>query len=831
MKSALKKDTFREIKKTYKRFLSILLMAMLGVAVYVGISAAGMNMRKMMDHYFDRQNVFDIKVISTLGLSNNDINAIEDLDNVEVYGSYEQDIMVEIGDKQQVFKALEYHKDINKVDLTKGKLPSSKNECILEEAYANNQNLKIGDTITITKAYADDFNESTLKIVGLGNSPLFTSDDKGSSTLGSGKIDSFLYVHQQNFKSDVFSSIYIQVHGAKELVSNDEEYNELVELKLEEIEKLQAKQLKMRRNQLMEEALKPYTYEGTLMLNDKQKQAIEDGIGEGKWYVQDRRDANDGYNSWIAFAKNIDNITSVFPPIFFAVATLMSLTAMTRMVDEQRSEIGTLKALGYKKSQIASKFVLYAALATIIGTIIGIFIGFEFLTNVIISICLDEYTLPTLPVIYDWGLVLIGFMISMVCIVGGAIYASEKKLRDVCATLMRPEAPKSGKRVFLERIGFIWKRLSFTQKVTLRNIFRYKKRFLMAIVGICGATSLVMVGFGVDNSIARLKPIQYEEIYKYEMMVSVNNTDTLEDTIQHLNNDNEIKDIYRMNMQSVTLETKELSKDVSLMVLNNNQDISKYISIHDHNKKTIKVDDTSVILSKPMADTLSLKVGDTLIIKNADEEENEVTIGGIAQQYIGHNLYMSSNLYEKIYDEKPAINVLLINTKNLKHAQEMTLSKKILTDKNVTSVNLISDIKGNVKNMDFVIIILIVVSGLLTFLVLYNLSNVNINERMRELATLKVLGFYNKEVDQYVNREMMILSIIGIAFGLLGGTLLNYFVLQAAANEYMTYPFVIEPISYVFAFGIVFGFTIIVNIVSHHALKKIDMIESLKSVE
>ncbi|MDQ0362402.1 ABC transporter permease [Breznakia pachnodae] len=832
MKSALKKDTFREIRKTFKRFLSILLMAMLGVAVYVGISAAGMNMRNMMDHYFDDQEVFDIKIMSTLGLSNDDVKAIEDLDGVNVYGTYEQDIMVQIGDEQQVFHAMEYSDEINKVDLVKGKAPVNEDECIIEEAYAKAQNLKIGDTITITDEYEDDFHERTLTITGLGNSPLYTSDDKGNSTLGSGKIDSFLYVNKDNFNLDTYTSIYITVDGAKELASDSNEYEDLINSKLKDIQGIQTTQIESRRSELLDEALEPYTYEGTLMLSDEQKQEVENAIPEGKWYVQDRSEANDGYNSWIVFAENIDNITTVFPPIFFAVATLMSLTAMTRMVDEERTEIGTLKALGYKKSQIASKFVLYASLATIIGTIIGIFVGFELLTNVILNICLDEYVLPLLSVKYDWMLALFGFAISMVCIVGGAIYASQKKLRDVPATLMRPEAPKSGKRVFLERITFIWKRLSFTQKVTLRNIFRYKKRFLMAIVGICGATSLVMVGFGVDNSISELKPIQYEEIYKYEMMVGISNADELDSTIDKLEDHDEIKDIYEMNVQSVSLEADGLSKDVSLMVLNDNQDISDYINIRNSgDKKEIKVDDDSVVLTKPMADTLSLKVGDTVTIKDADEVEKEVTIGGIAEQYISHNLYMSSNLYEELYGEASTTNVLLVNTDDLSNKKESALSEKILEDDNVTTVNLTSDIQGSVKNMDFVIIILIVVSGMLTFLVLYNLSNVNINERMRELATLKVLGFYNGEVDQYVNREMMILSVIGIAFGLVGGTLLNFFVLRAAANEYMTYPVVIKPISYLFAFAIVFGFTIIVNIVSHYALKKIDMIESLKSVE
>ncbi|MDF9824037.1 putative ABC transport system permease protein [Breznakia sp. PF5-3] len=830
MKNALRKDTLREIKHSYKRFVSILLMAMLGVAVFVGISASGVNMRSSLKDYQNDHNVYDIKISSTLGFQKDDVKAIRDLDDVEnAYGIYEQDHIVEYEKTQYVFHIMEYETNINRPSIVKGKQPSTKTECSIDEQFAKAQGIQIGDFLDIQDS-DDIFQKNNVKVVGFVKSPLYISDEKDASNLGSGKVESYMYINQNNLKASGIRTIYVLAENAKRMNSESDEYERLIQNIEDNIKDISDKQKELRYEQIVEDELKPYEVNGVLMLSDEQQQEIRDAVPYPTWYIQDRETANIGYSAWIQESNNIDNISRIFPIIFYAVATLMSLTAMTRMVDEERTQIGTLKGLGYSKSKIASKYISYAMLATLIGTILGVIIGFYFLTNIVVSLCSTGYSLPKHAILFDYKIAFIGIAIAIICIVGGAVYASYEKLRLVPATLMRPEAPKQGKRVLLERVTFLWKRLSFTQKVTLRNIFRYKKRFLMTIFGICGATSLVLIGFGVDNSISQMTPLQYEEIYQYQVMVGTNSDES--SFYNEIKDNQEVKELLPIYMQSVDIEYGKDNKSISMMVIEDTKAFNSFIKLRDpKNSKGYTLKDNEVILTQPIANALSIKTGDTITIKDEDKGEKEVTVGAICEQYMSNNIYMSKALYEHIFNESPTSNMLLLKTDMLNEKAENNFVESLLETDHVTSVHLLSDMQGSIMSFDYVIIIIIIASGLLTFLVLYNLSNVNINERIRELATLKVLGFYNNEVDQYVNREMIILSLIGIFFGMFGGTLLVNLVFSAAETDYTIFPKIIEPISYVYAALIVFGFTIIVCIFSHYSLKKINMIESLKSVE
>lgn len=560
---------------------------------------------------------------------------------------------------------------------------------------------------------------------------------------------------------------------------------------------------------------------------------IED-IENPKWYILDRH-GNAGYKGFIQDTQSIDNIAKVFPVVFFVVAVLISLTSMTRMVEEQRTQVGTLKALGYNKPQIASKYILYASLACIIGGILGMSVGFVFLPKVIWMMYEMMYTISGIQISFNWLYGGMGLILISVCIIGATIYAVMKELKYQPAVLMRPKAPKIGKRVLLERMPFIWKKLSFSRKVTIRNIFRYKKRFLMTIIGIMGCTSLILAGFGLKDSISHLLPNQYDKVFNYDMQITLKNG--LEENqkvkfIESLKEKQEIENAVEVNMSSA----KAGDYDAQILVPKEDLEIEKIINLKDiKTEEKVQLAKDEVLITDKLAQLLEVKQGDTITIKDSDDVEKQVKIANVVENYISHYIYMSKEMYENLYQKQYETNVVITQNIEMSEEQENAIATEIMEQKEVGTIikssNLMSMLDDTMNLLNYVVIVLIVSAGLLAFVVLYNLSNVNISERIRELATIKVLGFYDKEVYTYVTRETVILTIIGIALGILGGNLLNYFIIRTCELEILRFSNQIEIWSYIYSICITVGFTLIVNFVTYFALKKIDMIESLKSVE
>ncbi len=767
VKKSLLKDAFKEIKTTYKRFISILLMALLGVGFFAGLRATSPDMLDTIDKYFKEQNVYDIEVISTLGLTDDDIQAISNIENVgEVYGTYSKDGIIKLEEKELVTKILCID-DVNKPKLVSGNLPQNDNECVVEPNFLLTTNKKIGDTIEIepeedeiagqdenTQEYLKN---KTLKIVGTIDSPLYISRERGATKLGSGQINSYIYVTKSNINSSVYTEIYVTLENSNKYETSSNKYEKYVEETKEKIEEIKEERQQARYNSLINDANKKIqdaekefneekqngeaqindaetqiqngkkeieNYEKEILTqeqnansqfasaqaqinsakqtlqtnkeeyNTKKAQAeegfnqaesqkeqlqisldtlnqklselntqynqvleklkdttlteqeiqilekakteiesnqarlapvkteLENGItqienqissgkaeletakaqldsaekqiqaqetnlkntktstnkqianakaqietskaelqkseeelntkkaefnqkiqeAEGKlidakeevakienpvWYILDRNQ-NAGYSSFIQDTKSIENLSFVFPIVFFAIAILVSLTSMTRMVEEERQEIGTLKALGYNKFHIALKYIIYSSLACVIGGVIGMNIGFQLLPRVIWDMYEMMYTMPSISISFNYENATIGLDLMYICIVGATLYSILKEVRNAPATLLRPKAPKIGKRVLLERITPIWKRLNFSRKVTIRNIFRYKKRFLMTVIGIFGCTSLILAGFGLKDSISKILPYQYENIFTYNMQIAIKSS--LEDT-------------------------------------------------------------------------------------------------------------------------------------------------------------------------------------------------------------------------------------------------------------------------------------------------------------
>ena len=560
-------------------------------------------------------------------------------------------------------------------------------------------------------------------------------------------------------------------------------------------------------------------------------------IENPEWYILDRY-ANAGYSSFVQDKESIKNIGRVFPVVFFLVAVLISLTSMTRMVEEQRTQIGTLKALGYNKIQIASKYIMYSSLACIIGGLLGMNVGFYLIPLLIWRMYEVMYQVPEFLIGYNWEYGGAGLIIISACIIGATIYSSVKELRQEPAILMRPKAPKIGKRVLLERINFIWKRLSFSQKVTIRNIFRYKKRFMMTIIGILGCTSLIVAGFGLKDSIGSMMPNQYEKIFKYDMQINLKeglDESKQQEYISELQQKQEIEDTLETHMTTSTAIGIADEEDVQIIVPKNQEELEKMISLIDINtEEKIELQKGQICITDKLAQLLGVEQGDTITLKNGDEEK-QIVISNVAENYIYHYAYMSKETYEELYQTQYETNAILTKNIEMTEEQEENLATEIMNQNEVASLSRNSSVKEmlntTMESLNYVVVVLIVSAGLLAFAVLYNLSNVNISERIRELATIKVLGFYDREVYSYVTRETILLTIIGILFGLIAGYFLNFFILGTCEIDMLRFSKILHPLSYIYAILITVLFTVIVNIFTYFTLKKINMIESLKSIE
>ena len=1000
VKKALFKDSVKEIRNTYKRFISILLMAFLGVGFFAGMRATSPDMVDTIDQYYKENQVYDIQILSTLGLTEEDIEAISKIDNIEtIVGTYEIDGILDIENKEVVTKIM-CIEELNQPILLQGKLPESQDECVVEENFLTTNNKEIGDTIEIeienTKNDEGEeieyLNQSKLKIVGTVKSPLYILRDRGTSSLGSGKIDYYIYISKENIKaSEIYTSLYIKVENSEKYTTSSEKYEDYIAKVKEDIEDIKEERETERHNKLVdiattkveetetefntekqnaqqqiEEAKQEIengkseikkteselntnkkesdtqftnaynqiqTAKKTIAQNETQlatkeqetnqqfselegqkqdlqtqlatvenslaqletqydqmkdspdipeeqkqaiatqiqsleqsKQTIEAGITQinnaiatGKqeienaktqiqnaknelnnqekqyeakkkstysqlesaklelekakteletgekeleqkqkefeekiaqaeaklieareeitnienptWYVLDRY-SNTGYNSFIQDTGSVENIAQVFPIVFFIVAALISLTSMTRMVEEQRTEIGTLKALGYNKLQIASKYIIYASLACILGGILGMSVGFVLIPKIIWMMYQMMYQMTdSIQISFNLTIGGIGLLLICVCIIGATIYAVLKELVQTPATLMRPKAPKMGKRVLLEKISFIWKRLSFSQKVTVRNIFRYKKRFLMTIIGILGCTALIVAGFGIKDSIECIMPNQFEKVFDYDMQIGLKNglnEEQKQEYITNLQEKTEIQKVLEANVTYNTVINQENEEDVQLIVPKEQNDLDGVINLTDvKTKQKVELQENEICITDKVAELIGVKQGDTITLKDSKDKEIQVKISNVVENYVEHYIYMSKVTYENLYGETYNTNVLFIKNNDLSEEQEESLATEIMNQSEVASISRISTVMSmlddTMKSLNYVVIILIVSAGLLAFVVLYNLSNVNISERIRELATIKVLGFYDKEVYSYVTRETVILTAIGIA--------------------------------------------------------------------
>ena len=569
----------------------------------------------------------------------------------------------------------------------------------------------------------------------------------------------------------------------------------------------------------------------------KKEQDKIDSI-EGKYYFFNRTD-NIGYSGLKDSINSLDSIASVFPLFFFLIAVLICLTTMTRMVEENRGEIGTLKALGYNNLEISRKFVIYASLASIIGSAIGILIGCNILPQIINTSYRSLYNLPSLIIYYYPSYVIQSIAISILCTVGAALYVLRVELKSTPSNLMRAKAPKIGKKILLERITPLWKRLNFNQKVTFRNIFRYKQRMIMTVFGIAGCMAMLVTGYGLQDSNNGMLQKQFNKLWKYEAMVIFNDNSSDKEKKEYnktLKNLKGYEDNLSIHQETVLFGKKDINKQSATLYVPKDIDkINNFIILNDRkSEKEYKISDNGVIITEKLARLLGVSVGDIITLNNEENNPYKVKVDNICENYFAHYIYMSPSYYEKTFDKNPKYNMELLNF-NSKKMDKEEISDKIMNCDNVINITLMSDIKKSTEessaNLDVIMLVIIIASGCLAFVVLYNLNNVNVSERIRELSTIKVLGFYDNEVTMYILRENIILTLLGILVGSFLGKLLHSFILYTSETDnMMMYPN-ISVKGYLLSALITIFFSMIVMIMMHIKLKKVDMIDALKSNE
>lgn len=985
LKKSLLKNNLKSIYRTKRRFFSILIMAFLGVGFFSGLVATSPDMLDSLDRYVDGSNLYDINIFSTLGLTDDDIAAVQEVEGIDkVYGIQTKDSLVKIDDKESICKVIEFNENINVPVIIAGRDIENDNECLLDPAIirtGEGAESFIGKKIFLENEDKDSednpiFTVKEFEIVGIAETPVYISSERGNTTLGNGTVSFYIFTQDNVINMDCYTGLYATVKGAKETVTNSDEYLEFVNPVIAKIEgikevrenaryqalvdnatekvndaqkefddkkqevnnELQDAENKIRNaeNQLNSSEKKIKNAENELEIQQKQaaeqfealanqialaeqqletapidasikeiqkqeienqkadlerakqesaikfeearaeidrnkaeirkgknelsknkkefeikKQEAEDKLNEAqakiddareeikkiekcKWYIQDRLD-NAGYTNIFDAIKTMSNIARLFPVIFYLVAVLISLTSMTRMIEEERIEIGTLKALGYTNMQVISKYIIYSLLACIIGGILGMTVGLYLLPTIVWALYSMIYNMPKFYCTYRIGIGFIGILISFICIGGATLLVARSELKQMPSVLMRPKPPKNGKKILLEKIPFLWKRFDFSHKVTARNIFRYKKRAIMTIVGIAGCTGLMLTGFGIRDSVDDIPAAQFNGIFKYDASITLSNTDGLSEIEEYLQNNENIENFVEVCATAGKLSNENTSCNVTVFVPNSLDNYSSvYNLINYQTEETISISNGGIIITDKAAETLGVTIGDEITFIDGDDIQYQFKIENITKNHVGHYVYMSKEIYEqniKSYET----NIVYLNTKNISDEVQNEISENILTMNGVASISSISVLMKSVsdmlKTMNYVVVVLIVASAMLDFVVLYNLANINIAERQREIATLKVLGFHDNEVDNYINKENIIFTVLGIALGLILGTFLTSAIIGSIEIDVLKFMRNIKAISYVYSAVITLLFSFIVNFIIHFVLKKIDMIESLKSVE
>ncbi len=884
---ALFKSALREIKNSLGRYFAVLIIIALGVGFFAGLRACRPAMTSTVGAYYDSQRFYDYCFASTVGFSKDCADGFENETDVSaVEGAIYEDALISSESGDVAIRIHSITENVNLPCLVSGRMPNEENECLVDAKFFDEDML--GKTVTLSDSNNDEtlkaFTSHSFLIVGRITSPLYINSNRGRTSLGDGKIEAFLFVDEKCFTADYYKELYVLLKDRKTPYSND--YDELISTKKTSLTELAEEEARLRYEKMVSDAQQEID-DARIKLNDaatKIKQQKDAAIEEAKgileamgqsatpdnpYYIQmmsqideafaeaeseiansekELADAQQEIDSlepptvyamtraenagYVAFEKDstiIENISIVFPAFFFLVAALVCVTTMTRMVEEQRTQIGVLKALGYGKGKIYFKFLFYAGSAGLIGSVFGFFVGTVLIPKVFWFAYSAIYNFSdSLLYFFDPLMFSLSIIIPMLCTLGVTVLCCKNAMREVPASILRPKTPKSGKRIWIERLK-IWKRVSFLHKVSVRNVIRYKQRFFLMILGISGCTALLLAGFGIRDSIQNVTDYQYGEITLYDGEITF--LQTMDETAQKafLSRHECIDSALFSSVENVDITFSGKTKDVSLTAVPEGS-LSSFINLRSNDVPISYPKDGEIILCKGIAEKLDVKYEDTVTLKDDSLHMIDVIVSGIFDNYIGDYLFVTEETMISLSGEAP------INTAYFRFTQngERNISE-LQGDEQVSYLALNSDKKESIEtslsSLNLVLLLIILCAGALAFIVLFNLININIRERIREIATIKVLGFFPRETAAYVFREVNILTIAGTLLGLLFGKLLHLFAMQQIRPDGMCYDIRISAYSYLLSIAITILFAVFVQLVMRIRLKKISMVESLKSVE
>lgn len=859
------KNIAKEFKTGFGRFIAIMVIIAIGVGFLIGILQATPDMKNTMDSFLEENKASDITVKGTFGLTQEDVDKLAALDCVEsVTPVLSTDSETQADGKEFVVRlnGLDLSSDyLNTLTLEEGRMPEKgTNEVVAIRSSNKFEEISVGTEISIdpeNSTYGDVYAQTTFEVVGIVSSPdYFYVDGRETSSLGTGAVGSILYGYSEDLydlqkdgsvfsllgtvsKGEVeiaYTDCWLTVTGAEEYRRFDDDYKNYVLEQSTAIESLGALQSEKVQEQV--DALRSLA----AMMGQ------EVSLADAEWYVLDRAGTNVSYVSFALNCEKVEDIAGIFPVFFIIVAALVALTSMTRMVDEDRMQIGTFKALGYGRGRIMSKYLIYCCLASVIGCLVGILCGFALLPSIFWRAYETLYQLPALSYGFSWVLAIAVFGISLAgtaAVTWGACYNS---LKEKPSSLMQPKAPKPGKRILLERVPFIWKPLKFKWKATIRNIFRYKKNMLLTIISVMGCTALILTGFGLNDSVNAVTDIQYGSILRYDTMVEYTG-DLAQSENEALNGF--LADAGEENYLSVYKESGRLvfgsgknssSETVDLYVVENSS-FNDFVSLHNRKTSAIidvtKSPEDAIVLPENIAVVYGIEKGDTVSYSRTGEDPVTVKVYDICENYTGSYVYISASAYNALFGREVSANTILVRSDLDEGARDETV-RNILGGNSgvkfeVSSVEFTSTqeetFAGLSSTMGLVIAVLVVSAGALAAIVLYNLTNINIDERRREIATLRVLGYRKAEVAGYIYRESAILTVVGALLGLGLGVLLHMFIVNRVNSVSMMFGASIGGLSFVWSLLLTLAFAAIVYAFMLIKLNKINMAESLKSNE
>ncbi|HEL0261811.1 TPA: FtsX-like permease family protein [Streptococcus equi subsp. zooepidemicus] len=872
------KDIFRAIKASMGRFLSLLFLMALGSFALVGLKVAGPNMEKTASHYLEEHQVMDLSILASHGFSDRDKQELASLKNARLeYASF---VDGAFDHQRKAIRLYSMPQSLSQASLVKGDYPSKASDILLSEALSSRY--RLGQTITISLKTKELLKHRSYRVVGFAHSPeIWSKTNLGVSSAGDGNLYAYAYLHPSAFQQghnllriryddlrgmNAFSSQYSEgllQHQAEldQLLQDNgqERYEEMLndlnrslkdsKAKLEEqrtILKASEDQLALSSGHALEQAqdqLKQGREElakketSLLEMADKQRAAMIKPTYAS--YSRSTLPGGEGYQAYATSTQSISHVGNIFPVVLYLVAALVAFTTMARYVDEERTNSGLLKAIGYSDWDITKKFLLYGALAALLGTGLGVLGGTYFLSRLISAILTDALTIGSTQLYFYWSYSVVAVLLALLSAVLPAYMVVRRELFLRPSQLLLPKPPSSGARIWLEHVSFIWRRLSFTYKVTFRNIFRYKQRMLMTVIGVAGSVALLFSGLGIQSSLANSLSYQFGKLIAYDMLVVEAPTAEAHDRqelAQYLKADQiaSKKEIYYANL---SLKIKDLDNKQTVSLISSDQStLSPYFSlIGAADRKKLDLPSTGVLISKKLADYYQAHAGDQLELEASNGKRYQLRVSQVIDMTVGHYLFMSKSYYRQVFQDIEASPAYLVTTAKASPAAVKDVASQLLAMPAVQAVSQHSSIAATVTeivaSLDQVMTLLVLLSVLLALVILYHLTNINIAERIRELSTIRVLGFYDKEVTLYIYRETMLLSTVGILIGLWGGSYLHAYIMKVIANDSMSFGRTVDAYVYLVPVGAIVLLLIVLGYMVSYRLRKIDMLEALKSVD